>query len=366
MKRILSLFIISVLTILSCTDDITEFNISGQIIFEGLPIENADVYIDKEGNFQVETDVAGYFQMEKVIVGEHLLIANKNFDSGIFVRRSFEIDVSRNADFGPRHLPKIVDITSFVFDSATNTASMRWDTSRAADFKEYIIYSYPDSSLFADSAQTIFVSTKQSDTAYDYVMPSRTTLFFRLITMSELGELGGSRVFNATSISANLLQYGNFENEEGYADLWSSLGYVDIQDSIFYEGNKALLLNSRINVEDMQWAKCILYGPGFAPGKDDSYLLSFRYKARGLAHMEEGPFKFHYKQNSEVFLETTIGTDWWGQDIPNTPFRLLSGVDWSEYSTIFTPNSDSTIYFEFSATIDELYLDDIRCEKVSN
>ena len=241
---------------------------------------------------------------------------------------------------------------------------MTWEQSEEEDFTEYKIYSHTTSVFDENTATLLHETTNIQDTTFEYVMPSSITLYFRVLVMNEFGKLGGSQILGLTSVSYNHFPYGAFEDTDKFFESWLTLGFISIQDSIVKEGNNALLLQSMIDVENVQWTSNILEPPQFYVEKNQAYELSFWYKASGLAQIEAGPINFHYTQENQTFLQTTIGSSWPGQWIPQTPFKTLNGVDWSKYTEVFYPTSDSTVQFHFEGNVDELYFDSMRLIKV--
>lgn len=364
MKWYPAIFSILLLILFSCKGDITEFNLSGKVFMEGEAQENASVTITNLLGFSDTTDINGYYLINAVPEGTRILYAEKTFPNGSFTGKAIELDVSRNIVLDDIHLSRSIEFVSVELDSVNNKAILVWQESDAVDFMEYRVFSHNLPSFEEGSASLLHVASSISDTTFEYIMPSNISMYFRVIVYNEFGKLAGSDIQELTSESLNLLTFGNFEEEDEFFDYWTTLGLCYIQDSVTRVGNSAMLLNSFIDIDNVQWTTCILEHPGIEVEQGQAYELSFWYKVRGYANIQEGPIRYFYIQEELPYINTTIGTTWSGQDVPQTPFRLLNERNWDYHSKVFYPSSDSTIYFHFEGNVDELYVDDLRMIKV--
>jgi hypothetical protein len=365
-SRGLLVILLSIVITFSCKkdkeEDIDLFNISGYLISNGEPMGNAEVSIDELEQYKTTTDGEGFFAISKVSPGQHTLYANKTFEMGHFIQRSFDLDLNADLLLEELILPNPVAITGVVMDTIENKATITWNTSYADDFREYKLYSHNTTGLDENTGTLEHVSTNREDTVITLSIPNATTRYFRVFVMNDYGQLGGSNIVRATSSNQNMLTYGEFENADMFFQTWDISGNVFIVDSIQKVGSSCLLLRSEIDTVNSSWTICRFDHPQVLLEENQPYELSFWYKARGLGHMMY-PLYFYYEQDNVNYLETIIGSDWSGTWWNDTPVKILDGVDWTYYSVVFYPSGSAAIKFYFTGNIDELYFDQLQLKK---
>jgi len=364
MKNTIFVLVIVFLAITSCKKTEEQLHsVSGYFFIKNKPISDVTVNIDDKIQYNTKTNSQGYFKIGNIPTGQHKLKALKAAEDSSFIEKTVNIDVNSNISLDSIFLPNPVTIENCILDSSSNKVTIIWTKSLAIDFREYKIYSHATSGLDETTGTLEHVATNINDTSVTLQIPNGTKLFFRIFVLNEFGRLGGSNITSIAGININLLLGGDFENNLLFYSFWHTLGDINIIDSIFKSGSHCLLLKSNIDTTNIIWTDNWMNTQQFLVEKNVEYELSFWYKARGLAHMMY-PLNFYYYQDNQQFLWTDFGDhELKGVPVANGLLRKLYGVDWTYYSTNFFPNNSTAITFYFTASIEELYIDNLQIKK---
>jgi hypothetical protein len=361
-------FFLSLLSILifGCNNDENNdstFDVSGYLYTKGQPIANAGINLDDMVQYQAVSDNDGYFEIKNVSKGSHNLKTIKTYDDSTFITRSFELDVNDNLRLDLLILPNPVKLLSAGLDTAQNQVTLKWNKSTADDYREYKIYSHTSSGIDETTGTLEHVATNIEDTVVTLSIPNATTLYYRVFVLNEYGQLGGSNILSVTSENRNFFTGGDFEDESLFFSAWGIQGNVYIIDSVSYNNSMSLYLFSDFDTVNYYCTSYRFMPPQFLLNKNEEYKLSFWYKVRGIANMMD-PFSFSYKQDNQDYLNINFGSIWEATFIPGAgPNAYIEESEWAYYSITFFPSSGTAVQFNFSGTVNELFIDDLELKR---
>jgi hypothetical protein len=363
--KILGLLALSAILFTGCQkeDKSTIFSVSGYLKLNNMPVSGAKLIIDDLEQYETTSDANGYFHIDNVAKGAHKLKVEKKYADNTYILKSSDVDVNTDISLDNLILPNPVSIVDLTLDSTTNKVTIRWNRSLADDFREYKIYSHTTSGLDETTGLLEHVTTDVSDTSVVLQMETGTTLYYRVFTMNDYGQLGGSNIESISSVNVNLFTGGDFENESHFYANWqignNGNGEVQIVDSISHDGNKCLLMHCMHDTAQGQYGLCYLQRQPLLVEKNVEYEVSFWYKARGLAMMN--PLNFNYMQDNQNYFYNFIGDNWPG--VYSNGVKILEGVDWTYFTGTFIPNNNTAIIFYFQTSASEIYIDNLSLRK---
>lgn len=255
-------FFISLL--ISCKNNSTELEkfhkISGTVIYNNSPMDNAKISLDRIINFTTTSDSSGYFEINNVPEGNYTFYVEKTFSNGSFTELNSDILVNSEVILNSLRLPKAVSMFEPIGISSTSI-KLYWSSSDASDFREYKLYRHPTSGLDETTGELIHVSTTVNDTSFiDDSLDPVTNYFYRVYVMNDFGRIGGSNIVSALTENQNLIWNGDFELNESLFTWWDdSIGTISITDSIAISGNNSLYLNARIDNNPVQHLNILGY-----------------------------------------------------------------------------------------------------------
>lgn len=190
-------------------------SITGQLTFQGNPLGSVQVGIGDIMNWNTTTDDEGYFEINNVATGEHILRASFSVDDMRTSAIESKISVSNGEnDLGTIKLPVPSELFSPVLNDEDGV-DLQWSSTAAEDFREYKIYRKEDSGLDETTGELIHVSTSRNDTTFtdDSYSPG-IELFYRVYSLSAFGKVGGSNLVSIITESVNLVENSSFEEDE--------------------------------------------------------------------------------------------------------------------------------------------------------
>jgi hypothetical protein len=363
--RILCFLALSAMLFAGCQKEekSTIFSVSGYLKMNDMPVSGATLIIDELEQYKATSDANGYFHIDNVSQGIHKLKAEKKYSDNTYILKSSDLDVNTDISLDNLILPNPVSIVDLTLDSTNNKVTIRWNKSLAEDFREYKLYSHNTSGLDETTGLLEHVATDPSDTSVVLQMVTGSTLYYRVFTMNEYGQLGGSNVESISSVNINLFTGGDFEDEALFYSKWqvgnNGNGEVQIIDSISHDGNKCLLMHCLHDTILSQYGLCSIQRQPFLVEKNVEYEVSFWYKARGLAMMN--PLNFNYMQDNQNYFYNFIGDNWPG--VYSNGVKILEGVDWTYFYGTFIPNNNTAITFYFMTSVSEIYIDNLSLKK---
>jgi hypothetical protein len=218
--------------------------VSGTIEYASYKAENVKVVIDNKINWATTTDNNGYFIIQNVSTGNHMMIISKENENGSFSERSNAIAVYSDIKLDSLKLPNPV----YMYEPAEITEKsvlLKWSPSQATDFREYKIYRHNTSGLDETTGTLAHVSTSITDTVFtDENLNPLQAYFYRVYVMNEYGRLGGSNIVQATTGNFNVVENGSFElinSNTQFPENWqkTSLGqdaFIGIDSTTSYDG----------------------------------------------------------------------------------------------------------------------------------
>jgi len=172
------------------TDPTKSYSVSGKIISDSKPIENATVSLNDKINFTTQSNSEGDFIINDVPEGEYTLNIEKTQPDGSYIKKSSDISVLNNINFESLLLPKGVKLSN-PFDVTSTTMHLSWSPTDANDFREYKLYSHTTSGLDENTGTLVHVATAINDTQFTVTnLNPLTDYFFRVYIMNEFGKLG--------------------------------------------------------------------------------------------------------------------------------------------------------------------------------
>ena len=164
MKNIL--FIISsVVFIISCTEKSTNpdsdlFKVSGKLIYNNKPLENATISLNDAVNYTTLSNINGDFQITKVPKGKYNFKIQKTFENGSFLSKTSSLEVNNDTNMDALLLPK--GITIYPAKNITSSSAIiSWSASNANDFREYKLYRHTTSGIDETTGTLVNVSIEE-------------------------------------------------------------------------------------------------------------------------------------------------------------------------------------------------------------
>ncbi len=362
-KQILFFSTILIIIMFSCSK-YKNYNVSGKLLSDGIPVENAIVTIDGLEQYKTTSSSDGFFIIENVSNGLHKLNVEKFYTDSLFIKKSFDLDVNTDINYEELLLPNPVSLLSVTIDTSTNIATITWNKSNSEDFREYKLYSHSTSGIDETTGTLEHVATEIKDTVTAIQLDNYKRTFLRVFVMNDYGKLGGSNIINVQSMNINLCIGGDFESQNLFEEYWTiTSGTVNIIDSVSYEGNSCVYMQNVIIPDPWQVEESLIEIPIYFE-KDTEYELSFWYKISGIARMDHHTLYFYYFQDEENHFETNLsfelGSDFWeGEWIPDGPFKILDDTGWLNYTKTLVPTNNSPAIFIIGGQIENIKLDNL-------
>ena len=124
----------------------TFYSVSGNLIMNGEPVANANIFIDGYSNLKTTSEDDGRFLIKEVPEGTQTIKINKSFNDSSHINFSKKIEVLSDLDLDSLLLPKPVLLHQITITTKT-CISLFWDKSTASDFREYKVYRHFSSGL---------------------------------------------------------------------------------------------------------------------------------------------------------------------------------------------------------------------------
>lgn len=346
---------------MSCADsgvnEAGSASVSGQLTFQGNPLGSVSVGLGEIMNWSTTTDDEGYFEINNVATGEHILKATFSVDdmSTSAIENKIFVSGGEN-DLGAIKLPVPSELFSPVLNNE-NGVDLRWSSTAEEEFREYKIYRKEDSGLDETTGELIHVSTSRSDTAFtDNSYSQGIESFYRVYTLSEFGKVGGSNLVAIKTDPINLVANGDFEENEPSEEpeRWAVYEYdpqsglpgkfvVDDDENI--SGEKSLQFNIEpfespgtggffgdVNVRQE------ISGTNFEVGRKYTFTVSFKPRDFEMgAHLVDPDFdsiteRLTVEQNDEWI---TVSTDFLFPDNISTATVLIWAQGREEDDTLY-------------------------------
>lgn len=346
------------------------YQVSGNISSNGVPVKGAEVNIDNLEQYSTTTDEKGNFYIKNVSAGEASLNVEKSLENGAYSEQSYELKVNGDLTLSNLKLPNPVSLVSITLDSAINLATITWLSSTSDDFREYKLYSHTTAGLDENTGTLEFVSTISSDTVFTKQLSANKEIYFRVFVMDDFGKMGGSNVLHISSSNLNLVGDGGF-NEATSIATWSFSGSYAIDAGSSQEGTAALhgkctldtsngLSASAIQLDRINMKKQVQVEAG------NTYRLSFWYKVKGIGNMQFPLVINIIKDNAIESIETMSNSASWlnGTWIPQGPFKILDESPWIYYEKDWTCNSSSYTELQFEFLLENVWIDDLKMKVV--
>jgi len=350
--RFLTIILLSsaILVMFSCSEETTKptgnYSVSGKVIYEGQPLPDATISLNKRLELTVQSNSDGDFTITNVPAGDYTLTAEKINNDGSFLARSSAISVEDDILITSLILPKGVILLDPLNITATSM-QLIWNPTDANDFREYKLYRHISSGLDENTGTLVHVATTINDTVFtDNNIFPLTTYYYRVYVMNDFGKLGGSNIVSSITLNKNAIQNGSFENVTSvFPDNWSTWGQQGkfLSDTQFsQEGNKSVKINLALADWGVNsWGMYQQIAPSeFEPGK--TYRISFWCKTDTL---EE------YESISARFTKNNI---WDGNEVIASLYEFVNGprssTDWEYFS--FTLTIPTTIPSNYYLTFD--------------
>ncbi len=235
----------SVLTIfVSCNESVNPnennqagYSVSGIVSQANVVVSGADVQIDNDPLLKTITDVDGFFAIENVPRGDHLVVVSGTSpeSGGAPLSQIYNVSVEDDIFLDYLRLPVPVEMHEALVDRATITVS--WSPSTLVDFREYKVFRGLSAGLDDETGELILIATGRADTTFTEPNPlDAGTYFYRVYVMNEYGKVGGSNIVSATVAPTRLLVTITYQGD-GTVDalhplnfgLSSGLSYMDYQ-----------------------------------------------------------------------------------------------------------------------------------------
>lgn len=268
---------------------------------------------------------------------------------------SYKISVSSDVNLNTILLPTPLKL---LYPKAIdyNSISVTWNQSDGEDFYEYKLYRHDSPGLDEKSGELVYVSTSKNDTAFrDSSLISNHQYYYRVFLMNKYGKMGGSNIIKVKTRSMNFLD-GDFENLD-FQNYWIKHGMTEytchLDSVVKYQGKYSLFANGYYGVEMAE-----LKSKLFNLEKNTTYELSFMAKYKGFilsleyfgAYIYQGNKRLNYFYKEPFYVGTVD--------------HNAVDVGWLQYRLDFTTTDDnSLIYVDFSFTVDNIWLDDIKITK---
>lgn len=216
---LLTLLFLPLLIVNGCSDSGVDEggsgSVSGQLTFQGNPLGSVRVGIGDILNWNTTTDDEGFFEINNVATGEHILRASFSVDdmSSSAIENKIFVSQGEN-DLGAIRLPVPSELfTPLINDE--NGVDLRWTATAEGEFREYKVYRKEDSGLDETTGELIHVTTSRNDTTFtDNNYSPGIESFYRVYTLSAFGKVGGSNLVSIKTDPINLVENGDFEQSE--------------------------------------------------------------------------------------------------------------------------------------------------------
>ncbi len=186
---------------LTCCDSEKEvatgtLTVSGVLTNGTVPVANATVDIDDLVQYQVRSDVNGFFEIENVSSGSHTLNYEISSDNGAFSKVTDPLEINGNLFLDSLMLPDPVMLNNPEVQRSieSNEISLSWNKYQASDFREYKLYKHSSSGLDETTGELLHVATSANDTVFTTIASHSSETFFRVFVRDNLGLLGGSNI----------------------------------------------------------------------------------------------------------------------------------------------------------------------------
>jgi len=321
-------FMLVILLLTGCSEQGTNpdktYNISGYISQNGISASGVTVSLDDKINWTDQTDIDGYFRIEGVTEGDHLLKSSQTLMDGNFVEKSYELAVYDDILLESLRLPNAIELIDPTLITH-HSIQIVWTSSDAEDFREYKLYRHSSSGLDENTGTLVHVSTIANDTTFtDAELSAFQTYYYRLYVMNEFGRLGGSNLISATTEQYELIWNGDFEADDNLLTWWDHTeGDVDYSGQDWSGGERSLVMIADSTFSS-QWGYYASISKNFIsnplePGRN--YKLSGYVKTSGFVGPTPGPawvstgahIRMHLGDGDDrfqIWLELGGDTDW--------------------------------------------------------
>lgn len=360
MKKILFyLGMTSLLILTSCKPELNVgiYSVQGILKDKNGIIKDAKVTIDSALNWTTTSSNEGYFIIKDISSGVHnLQITKVNADSS-FTDLSYKVSVSSDVNLASLLLPsplKLLNPTTIEY----NSVSIAWNQTDGEDFYEYKLYRHDSPGLDETSGELVYVSTSKNDTAFkDSSLLSNHQYYYRVFLMNKYGKMGGSNIIKVKTLTRTFSD-GDFENID-FQNYWIKHGmteYVCHLDSLIkYQGKYSLFANGYYGNENAG-----LKSKQFNLDKNTTYEISYMAKYNGSKLGMEYFGTYIYQANKIIkyfYVYPPIDSN---GNVDNS----ARDIDWTLYKFTFSTKDDnSTIYVDFSFTVENIWIDDIKITK---
>lgn len=186
--------------------------VSGKVILEGHPLQDAVVKIGEIKNLQISTNENGEFSFNEVIRGEHSFSVRKDLPDGKTIEHEVKILVIEQVhDLGEIKVVNPVAINQPVEVDGTYI-NLTWNKSESENFAEYRVYRKTSGGVSHKDGELIFSSTSINDISFnDYSYRSGVNNHYKVYVYANNGSLSGSNTGNIQIPEVNLLPNGDFE-----------------------------------------------------------------------------------------------------------------------------------------------------------
>jgi hypothetical protein len=370
MKKLL-FYILTIFSILSCTETNGLYSVSGQILLDDVPVSNATVTIDNSLNWSTSTDKNGNYIIKNVNSGKHNIVirystkniskintnADQNFipasnnDSISYVEINKEISVYQDLILASLKLPKPV-IMLPISSTTESSIVIKWSATDAEDFREYKLFRHLTSGLDETTGELVHVSTSRNDTVFtDTKLTPLTNYYYRVYIMNDYGKLGGSNIVSSQTLVKNYIINGDFESGEDILSVWKNylgeygyygmFGKISFSDSIKKNGNRSLFLTADKETDTyglmLTRAQIIVGTKDGIDSKNKKYKISFWIKTSGEISKDKTWFASGYNDmvagvQGDICMPAPTGikttdTDWtYVEDIIPTSFCGIQGI----------------------------------------
>lgn len=340
-----------------------DFTVTGVIVSDNIPVEGANISLNGFQNWSTVTSSDGSFQIEHVSKGEHLLIIESGDVSSNFTQQEYSIFVdANNTNLESLKIPKPV-ILNPPSDVSDSKLVLSWNKTDASDFYEYKLYRHDSQGLDENTGELIYVATNSEDTVFtDDDLLSSTEYYYRVFVKNQYSQLGGSNIVGATTLIADLIPSGTFEDQATFESNWSiniaqGTLITTIVDSVSHEGSASLYnknglayLNGNINV----YTDLKLKSP-IALGVNKNYEVSGWFRASGQQG-DLGSVWVVIKQGHEFVTILDLGVDAGG--IGGN--HRLDDTGWIFKSKNFHITKDELITVHLYFPIEHVWVDDLK------
>lgn len=186
--------------------------VTGKVILEGMPLQNAIVQLGTSGSLKVTTDENGDFAFNNVKQGEYVFSVRKDIEGGQTIQHLVTKVFTRDVEsLGEIKVVSPVAINA-PLEVDNSYIQLSWNRSYSSDFAEYRIYRNNSGGVGPESGKLIFSSTSASDTSFkDFSYRTGVTNYYKVYVYAPNGSLSGSNTGSLDIAEVNLLPNGDFE-----------------------------------------------------------------------------------------------------------------------------------------------------------